>query len=144
MFASVIFLAALSANAEGPQSCKVLLRSIAAGEPLFSDDVAPGQCPDSLASDQIRYDLRRHLVVARSEMSPGTQLGLVYLPLRPAVLAGEAVRIEVAVGHVSISRTATALESARYGQRFHVRTTDGLVLQAPALRDEPMPEWQRQ
>ena len=66
-------------------------------------------------------------------MSPGTPLGLVYVPRRPAVAAGDVVRIDVTVGQVSVARAATALEPAEFGQRFHVRTSDGLVLRAPAM-----------
>ncbi|MBN8501980.1 MAG: hypothetical protein J0M19_12600 [Sphingomonadales bacterium] len=133
MFAAVLAFAALAAGAQNPQSCKVLLQAKQLGDPVFFDRVAPAPCPVKKVEARLRYDARRHIVTAREAMIAGTELGLAYVPRRPAVAAGEAVRIDATVGHVSVMRTATALEPAEYGQRFHVRTADGLVLRAPPL-----------
>lgn len=133
VFVMAFIFAALVVDAESSKPCKVLLQAKQPGAAVYSDEVAPASCPLRKVGVRLRYDARRHIVTAREVMTPGTQLGLVYVPRRPAVSAGEAVKIDATIGHVSVTRTAIALEPADFGQRFHVRTTDGLVLRAPAL-----------
>lgn len=144
VLASLFLLAAITANAERPPPCKILLTAKVAGEPVFLEDVTPAECPVKRIEVQLRYDARRHIVVAKTAMSPGTPLGLAYVPRRPAILSGEAVRIEARIGHVFITRTAIALGPAEFGQQFHVRTTDGLVLRAPALAETQTPNESQQ
>ena len=114
--------------------CKVLIVAKAANEPVYADDTVPAACPAQQPGSILRYDGRRNLVLARADLLPGAELGIAYLPRRPAVAAGDSVTITASIGRAVVSRSARALQTARPGQRFFVRTADGTIFVAPALR----------
>ena len=131
-----VMLSLLIATAATPQldqGCQVLVQPKAAGEAVFAEDAALASCPKIPPSGMLRYDKHRGLVVARSDIAAGSELGRVWLPRRPAVAAGDQVSIVAKVGHTSITRGAVALQSAEGGQRFFVRTADGVIFVAPAM-----------
>ena len=123
-----------AAAAPAAASCKVLVVAKAANEPVYSDDTVAASCPAVQPASLLRYDGRRKLVLARGDLLPGAELGIAYLPLRPAVAAGDEVTLTASIGRAVVSRSAKALQTARPGQRFFVRTADGTIFVAPALR----------
>jgi flagella basal body P-ring formation protein FlgA len=139
MLAIALMLGSAAGGHTVVDSCRVLLTAKRAGEPIYSEDVALVACPDAQPSTLLRYDNRKRLIVARKDLAAGTDLGRAYLPARPAVAAGEPVRVTVAIGHVTISRRAEALQTARPGERFFVRTTDGKIFVAPAVQGSGQP-----
>ena len=114
--------------------CKVLVVAKAANEPVYSDDTVPGTCPARQPASLLRYDGRRNLVLARADLLPGAELGIAYLPPRPAVAAGDSVMLTASIGRAVVSRSARAMQTVRPGQRFFVRTEDGTIFVAPPLR----------
>ena len=114
--------------------CKVLVVTKSANEPVYSDDTVPGACPATQPASLLRYDRRRNLVLARGDLPTGAELGIAYLPPRPAVVAGDSVLLTASIGRAVVSRSVTALQTARPGQRFFVRTADGTIFVAPAVR----------
>lgn len=114
--------------------CKVLVVAKAADEPVYLDDIIPAACPARQPGTMLRYDSRRNLVLARTDLLPGAELGIAYLPPRPAIAAGDSVIITASIGRATVSRSAQALQTARSGQRFFVRTADGTIFVAPPLR----------
>lgn len=135
MLAVALILGSAVGGHSTAESCRVLLAGKRAGEPVYAEDVAPAVCPDAQPPALLRYDTRKRLVVARRDLTVGTSLGRAYLPARPAVAAGEQVRVTAAIGHVTISRQAEALQTAQPGERFFARTADGKIFVAPAVRN---------
>lgn len=141
MLTAIILSAAMAAIApptEQPRAaCRVLLTAKHTGDPVFSEDAAPAICPEQLPQPTLRYDPKSNLILAREDLAEGSQLGLAYLPDRPAVAAGENVQITARIGHVEVSRTVVALQSADAGQRFFARSADGTVFVAPPVGRNP-------
>jgi flagella basal body P-ring formation protein FlgA len=135
MLAALAILSALTAQPAIASPCRVLVSPKNAGEAVFAEDTLSAPCPSKRDNTLLRYDRRRGLVVTRVALAAGAELGAVWLPLRPAVAAGETVSITAGVGHVVISRQAQALQPAKAGQKFFVRTEDGAIFAAP-----PVPE----
>lgn len=134
MLASVFVFLASAALPEAVEPCRVLINAKHAGEAVYAEDVEPAACPKRQPAAALRYDARHQQVQARSDLAPGTQLGRAFLPPRPAVAKGDKVVLTVAVGHVSISRGAEAVQSARVGQPFFARTGDGKIIVVPAIQ----------
>ncbi|MBA4160730.1 MAG: hypothetical protein C0515_01305 [Novosphingobium sp.] len=131
--ALLILAQALPAAATAPAPCRVLLVDKVAGDPVFSDEVSPVECPDKPSEPLLGYNRRNSLAIARVPLVAGAQLGRAYLPPRAAVVAGQAVRLSVTVGHASVSRQVVALQSADRGQRFFVKAANGDIFAVPAI-----------
>lgn len=132
MLAMSLILAGAAAEPALAAQCRVLVAAKHSGEAVYADDAAAAPCSGRRIRPALRYDVRRKAAIARADLDTGTELGRVYLPRRPAVGAGEQVRITAAVGHVLISRDAVALQPANAGQRFFARLADGTIFVAPA------------
>lgn len=133
MLAFAIMLAHLVSSPGSALECRVLVVAKRAGEPIYAADLALAACPSHQPRALLRYDARRHLVLARTDLTAGTELGHAFAPQRPTVVTGDRIRITVGIGHVTISRGARALQSAGVGQRFFARTDDGTVIVAPSI-----------
>lgn len=133
MLTGLVFLAALLAANDTSSQCRILVSAKQAGEAVYADEIAAAACPERQPAPVLRYDPRRRLVVARADLASGTELGRAFVPRRPAVAAGDRILLTVAVGHVTISRGAQALQTAREGEPFFARTEDGQVIVAPAI-----------
>lgn len=144
MLAVALILGSAAGGHTASEPCRVLLTSKRTGEPVYAGDVAPAVCPATQPPALLRYDARKRLVVARQDLAAGTGLGRAYLPARPAVAAGEQVRVTAAIGHVTISRQAEALHTAQPGERFFARTADGKIFVAPAVPSAGQPAKGRQ
>lgn len=116
--------------------CRVMRVARAAGEIVVEADSAATACLSEIVPPKLRFDARRGVAVARTDLREGERLGRVYLPARPAVLPGDSITLEARIGHVTIQRTVTALQPAMSRQRFFVRDAQGKVLQAPLLAGE--------
>jgi hypothetical protein len=129
----LILAQAVPIGAVAPAPCRVLLVDKHEGEPIFADEVSAADCPDKAGAPLLGYDRRNRLAIARASLAAGAQLGRAYLPPRPTVVAGQAVRLSVTIGHASVSREVVALQSADRGQRYFVKAANGDVFAAPAI-----------
>ncbi|MEQ1540706.1 MAG: hypothetical protein ABL926_00475 [Novosphingobium sp.] len=134
--ASGLALAAAALASLPTERCYVLTSAKHVGEAVYADDVVPVACAAQAGTHSLSYDRRRKMVVARRELGPGTALGSVWLPVRPPVASGDQIWITAKIGHVTLSRSAVALQSANSGQRYFVRTQDGHVFVAPATEKD--------
>lgn len=132
MSLALLILAQSLPIAATPPPCQVLLVSKREGEAIFADEVSSAECPPSPVGSLLRFDRRGGMTLARTDLAVGQPLGHAYLPQRPAVLAGQAVRLSVTIGRASVSRQVVALQSAQVGQRYFVRAANGDVFAVPA------------
>lgn len=138
LFAILAASAAAQMSAE-PQLCRVLIVEKRMGEAVFADELAAEACPGQLPPASLRYDRQRKLAVAVRDLAAGEVLGLASAMPRPAVIAGEEVTVNAAIGHVVVSRRATALQTVRQGERYFARSQDGEIFVAPAIA---APAWE--
>lgn len=109
------------------QRCVALVRPIRAGQALSREDLAPASCIRT-GRDLLRYDQRNGSLRALRNLDAGVPLGqLVTAPDRPTVEAGDKLTLVSRSGPVRITRTVTALQSVRNGQRVFVQDGDGHV-----------------
>ncbi len=116
--------------------CRVMRVARTAGAVVSESDALAYPCPRYKVAAKLRYDTRRRVSVAREALAEGDALGRVYLPPPPDVLPGDRIELAAHIGHVVVSRLATALQVARASERFFVRGGDGRVVAAPRLATE--------
>lgn len=129
----VLVLAALISSAQSPGlSCRAMAVARRAGEIVRVVDTVPEVCREASRIQPLRYDVRRREALAAVDLEAGAYLGHVWFAPPVAVTAGDRVRISAKLGHVTLSREAVALQSARPGQPYFVRSDEGQIFVAPA------------
>ena len=114
-------------------ACRTVIVPRQTGEIVDEADTKIVRCQSVAAPQRLRFDVRRRAVVATEALAEGDELGLVYFPPQPRVRSGDRVQILARVGHIAITREATALQNARNGQHFFARGDDGTVFVAPRV-----------
>lgn len=128
--ALLLLLAAVTTD-----DCAYMRKAVPAGAIVTEAETLRGPCPGEALPAKLRYDARRGVAIARYELAEGEPVGRVYLPQRPKVLPGDSIAIIARIGHVTIRRDMTALQSASANQRFFVRDEEGQVVIAPRLAE---------
>lgn len=130
---SVALLLGLLAAAPTSGACLAASAVIAEGAVLDDTNTAPAVCPGVSRPSLVRLDRRNGVVRAAVPLAAGDMIGRVYLPQRPAILAGDEVLLTARIGHVVVSRKVKALQPAREGERLFVVDDAGRIFQAPAV-----------
>jgi flagella basal body P-ring formation protein FlgA len=113
--------------------CRIMVIERRAGEPVSAQDTKTVPCARTIPPSRLRLDPATQQATARVNLRPGDELGPVHFIDRPIVMPGDRVAVTARIGHAMIQRSATALQSARKGERFFVRADDGAVFVAPAI-----------
>lgn len=132
---SLLVLVAAAAGtglADPVPACRAVRVAHRAGEVVQESDTVLSGCAATRQASRLRYDVRKQEVRALVDLQPGDPLGHAWFSPAPVVSAGDQVRITAKLGHVVLSRVATALQSARPGQPYFVRSADGQIFVAPA------------
>lgn len=129
MVGALLFLLA----AAGADYCVYMRLAVPAGAVVSEAETVRGPCPVDAVPAKLRYDSRRGVAVARFDLAEGEPVGRVYLPLRPDVLPGDSITLVARIGHVTVRRNMTAMQSARNNEYLFVRDEDGQVVRAPRL-----------
>jgi len=130
MVTAIILLAAVAGAPDQEFACRAMAVPRRAGDIIRERDTVAVVC-DRGAAGRLRYDAHRGELRARADLVVGDGLGRVWFPKSPAVAAGDRVRIAARIGHVTLSREATALQLAHVGQSYFVRGDDGQIFVAP-------------
>jgi len=134
MTPAALALLAVSGSVQIDSTCRVMVVSRRAGEIVREADTASVSCDTASHGRELRYDRRTGTVTAMRDLSTHEPLGRVWFAPDNPVHPGDRVRIAVRVGHVSLTREATALQPAGVSDRFFVRSDDGRVFVAPAAK----------
>jgi len=113
--------------------CRTLIVKRASGEAVAIEDTIAAPCSRPVPLPKLRLDPVSQRLVAKQDLQAGAPLGPVLFSTPPAIAVGDRVAIVARIGHTMVARKATALQPARDGQRFFVRTDDGAVFAAPAV-----------
>ncbi len=117
-----------------PQSaptCARVTRAMASGDILSRPDLEPASC-SGIERPAFRYDDRTGGLRASRAMAAGEIVSRPAAISLPMIATGQTVTVRASVGPVVVERDVTALQSARAGQRFFVRSADGQVFTATA------------
>ena len=125
-----------SAITAGTAPCRITSETVAKNAVVDRSNTAPAACPDTPAEPKLRFDRRAGVARARVALDDGEAIGRPFLPEPPPILPGDRVLITARLGHVTVSRPATALQSARLGQSFFARGDDGRIFAAPRLKGD--------
>lgn len=115
--------------------CRTVARPIRVGEAVTIADTVESACADSRPSRRLRYDAGARVARAAVDLAPGDDLGRVFLTPQRGVLPGEQIILTVQIGPVAITKTVTALQAGRPGQRLFVRDEAGQIFSAPCLEE---------
>lgn len=112
--------------------CWVTTRAITSGAPVTAPDLARARCNTEVDTNLLRFDRISGLVIARTSIPKGTQLG-TFAPSSAAVGAGAVLTLRSRSGPVAIERQVTTLQPARSGERVFVRDASGTVISVPLV-----------
>lgn len=122
------------ATASLPQSahtCARVTRALVIGDVLSASDLEPANC-SGVEHSAFAYDDKTGGLRASRAMAAGETVSRPPAFSLPTIATGQTVTVRASVGPVVVERDVTALQSARAGQRFFVRSTDGQVFTATA------------
>lgn len=137
MIASLVPLTLAASLSPG---CYSLATAKATGAAVQREDAVATDCEAADHRRPVYFDPATETLIARENLDAGTYLGRIYFPPERLVRNGDKVRLVVRIGHTAIERDAVALQPAKAGSPYFVRTGDGQVLVAPAISKAPSSE----
>jgi Flagellar basal body P-ring biosynthesis protein len=136
MVLTFILAAAAVSTPRENMVCRKMVVARQSGDLVRRADTEPATCGDS-ALRGLRYDVRRMELRAVQDLAPGDSIGRVWFPQEPVVSIGDRVIVTAQMGHVRLSRAATALQRANQGQSYFVQADDGTIFVAPPAGGQP-------
>ncbi len=134
-FAAAVGLAALAAPAAlaaapaaHPLLCLRALAPLSAGDIPSSDRFASADCAGRSIAPAFRRDAGSGVTRLARAVAPGEVVAPYPEYGVDMVLPGQSLRLVVVAGAARIERQVEALQPARPGQRFFVRSADGEIL----------------
>ena len=118
-----------------PLACRRLGTARHADEPVVEADLIPAPCTADRPAE-LRFDRAGRRLVAKRDLSAGSYVGRVVVPLAPAVKRGDGLRLISRVGPVTIERAVTAMQGGNAGLPVFVRDPDGNVFAVRTARME--------
>ncbi|KQN21431.1 hypothetical protein ASE86_14495 [Sphingomonas sp. Leaf33] len=117
----------IRAVVRGAANCWTSTRSLAVGETITIDDVAPAACN----GESVAIGFVGGVPTVRDTVVAGAALGRLVPATAGRVAPGTALTLRSIAGPVTIERSVTTMQAGRSGRRVFVRDGEGQVVAAP-------------
>lgn len=125
------FILGLALAGQAPdEACLRLVTDLAQGASMTAAAVVAAPCADDQAPTPLRVRGGNDDLYASTPLKAGQVIRGVVGIAPPAVAPGQSLMVSTRVGPVTIERKVVALQAARPGGDFFVRTEDGKVFTA--------------
>ncbi len=131
--ASLLLLATVAAS---QPDCAVLKHAIDQGCAVTSADIGERiGCPANLVPGFVLTD--GGVIRARRTLAAGEVVDIPATVGLPTVRAGDRLHLQARSGAIAVERPVTVLQEGRAGRMVFVRTSEGAVVSALVLADQP-------
>ena len=115
---------------EQTNKCLKLSNDVAEGDPILRQNAVLSSNCGNLDRDLVSYNSTLQVYEVTQTLEAGTQIPVATAALLPLVVKGDEMTLKTQVGPVTVSRPVTLTESVFTSGPTHVRTSDGMILNA--------------